>query len=103
MSDIIMMVKSSVRVTTNPRKEGEKLFIGWIDFSMPLPTRRKFVKVYESFFNKKDYPIDRDMVAYSQSHHTVVITMTLKEYPGEAVASFLKKLPTVFNVIETSL
>ena len=96
----MLMVKKSVRETRNPRNTEEKLFIGYIDLSFDQDQKGNFLKVYKSQFNVKDYPIDRDMIAYSNTNHTMIISLFLKELPGDSVASFLEILPTVFNVVE---
>ena len=95
------MVKRSVRETKNPRNLEEKMFIGYIDLSFSSDSLRSFTSLYKKFFNIKDYPLnDSSVLSYSNTNHTVVISLYLKELPGNAVGAFLEKLPTVFNVVE---
>ena len=95
----MLMIKKSVKSTKDPKNPPFKMYLGYVDLSFESKHLKKFTSLYKDHFSIKDYPLSNDLIAYSQTNHTVVISLFLKELPGESVESFLFFVTHHFNVV----
>ena len=90
----LLIVKSRVKI--DPTWENH---IGYIDFSFANREYKKFESIYLKAFNRKNPPF-RSVLTQSKTKLTNTISMSLVDYSGVDVGSFLESLESVFNVVE---
>ena len=91
----LLIVKSRVKI--DPTFENH---IGYIDFSFANREHKKFEVVYLKFFGSTNRKALRSSMTQSHTKLTNNISMSLSDYDGLDIGSFLENLEAVFNVVE---
>jgi hypothetical protein len=93
----LLIVKSRVKI--DPTLEDH---VGYLDFSFANREYKKFENIYLKSFNRKKNPPPtfRAGLTQSKTKLTNTISMSLSDYSGFDVNSFLESLESVFNVVE---